>query len=84
MEELRHGLDELDKNCPNVHHGHLVPADPCLDDMKGEEELSRLLLGHPLPCAMGMCSSVLRTTAVRSQQQSTIHAFEAFLSFSTE
>ena len=54
MEELRHGLDELNKNCPNVHHGRLNPVNPCFDDMKGEEELSRLLLGHPLPCALCM------------------------------
>ena len=78
MEELRHGLDELDKNCPNVHHGHLVPADPCLDDMKGEEALSRLLLGHPLPCALGMCSSVLRTTRSAAVHYPRLRSFLAY------
>ena len=78
MEELQHGLDEFDKDCPNVHHGHLVPADPCLDDMKGEEELSQLLLGHPLPCALGMCSSVLRTTRSAAVHYPHLRSFLAY------
>ena len=79
MEELRRGLDELDRNCSNVHHGHLVPVNSCLDDIKGDEELSSQLLGHPLPCALGMCSSTLRTIRSAAVHYPRLRSFLTYL-----
>ena len=32
MNELHDSLDELDRGCPSVHHGHRLPVDCCIDD----------------------------------------------------
>lgn len=44
-------------------HSHSIHIDVCFDESM-EDKLTHQLMDHPLPCALGMCGSLLR--AIRS------------------
>ena len=79
MNELRDGLNELDRGCPSVHHVHSLPVDCCIDDEIHEEELSQQLMGHPIPCTFGMCGSVLRRIRSAAVQYPCLRTFLSYL-----
>ena len=59
MHELRKALESIDRGCQHGHYTdwcHIAEFDSKMD----EQEQLHDLLGHPLPCAIGMCSSLLR------------------------
>ena len=65
MQELRNGHESINKGC---QHGHYT--DQCFAvkfaSQVHEQEQFHKLLDHPFPCAIGMCSSVLRTLSAAS------------------
>ena len=61
--KLRRLLDTMDEGCVHGHylsHNHLEVGD---DLSTEEQELCQQLRGHPIPCASGACSSLLRMLA---------------------
>ena len=63
MATLRKRLDNLDEGCKHGHYFSQIHLED-MDDLSTEEqELCRRLKGHPIPCASGDCSSLLRTLA---------------------
>ena len=60
MQELRKTLEFMDKGCQRGHHtdrSFLTKFDSKAD----EQEQFHELLSHPLPCAIEMCNSLLKT-----------------------
>ena len=60
MQELRKTLDFMDKGCQHGHHTDQSFVTK-FDSKADEQEQFPELLGHPLPCAIGMCNSLLKT-----------------------
>ena len=60
MLELRKALESIDKGC---QHGHYIDRSfiQKFNNKVNEQEQVQDLLGHPLPCAIGMCKSLLRS-----------------------
>ena len=65
LQEFRNRLESIDKGC---QHGHYT--DRCFaakfTSQLDEQEQFHELLGHQFPCAIGMCSSLLRTLSAAS------------------
>ena len=78
MHELRKTLESIDKGC---QHGHYT--DRCFAakfaSKVDEQEQFHELLGHPLPCAIGMCSSLLRTLSAASTHYPKLRRFLVLL-----
>ena len=69
VQQVREKLEGLDSGCENGHTMGLVdsPAD--------ENELCRQLMGHPLSCTTGMCSSQLRILRAASAHYPVLRQF---------
>ena len=78
MQELRNGLESIDKGC---QHGHYT--DQCFaakfTSQLDEQEQFHDLLGLPFPCAIGMCSSLLRTLRAASTHYPRMRRFLVLL-----
>ena len=78
MQKLRNGFESIDKGC---QHGHYIGQ--CFvakfANKVDEQEQFHELLGHPFPCAIRMCSSLLKTLSTASTHYPWLQRFLVLL-----
>ena len=63
MQELRNGLESIDKGCQHGHYTDWCSAAKFASQVDEQEQLHELL-EHPFTCAIGMCRSLLRPSVL--------------------
>ena len=61
IEHLRKLLDSVDEGCEHGHYYSQNHLEVEGELTKEQQELCQQLRGHPIPCASGSCSSLIRT-----------------------
>ena len=63
IEHLRKLLDSIDEGCEHGHYYSRTHMEVEGELPKEQQELCQQLSGHPIPCASGSCSSLIKTIA---------------------
>ena len=64
-QELRNGLESIDKGCQHGHYTDRCFAAKFTSQLDEQEQFHKPL-GHPFPCAIGICSSLHKTLSTAS------------------